>query len=118
RHAVDLGADIVEAFGVIAHGGADAGRRAVLAERRAQRKTPFAGGDAGFGAGDRWRHDVAAGFRRFAYSVERRGARLGIARVAPGGESLDLSGLRFGRYGDDGFGGIGQRRRFGLDEAV
>ena len=93
RHAVDLGADVVEAFGVVAHGGADAGRRAVFAERRAQRKAPFAGGDAGFGAGDRRRHDVAAAFRRLAQIVERRRDRLGVARVAPGREPRDLLGL-------------------------
>ncbi len=66
RHPVDLGADVVEAFGVVAHGGADAGRRAVFAERGAQRKAPFAGGDAGFGAVDRGRHDVVAALCRAA----------------------------------------------------
>ena len=60
RHAVDIGANVVEAVDVVAHGAADAGRRAVFAERLAQRPAPFAGGDAGFGAGDRGRHDVGA----------------------------------------------------------
>ena len=63
RDAIDLGADVVEAADVVAHGVADAGRRAVFAERLAQRPAPFAGGDAGFGAGDRGRHDVGAAGR-------------------------------------------------------
>ena len=42
------------------HGAADAGRRAIFAEDAAQRRAPFAGGDAGLGAGDRRLHDVAA----------------------------------------------------------
>ena len=52
RYAVDLGTKVVKALGIVAHGGADAGRRPVFAERRAQRKAPLAGGDAGFGAVD------------------------------------------------------------------
>ena len=46
RYPVDRGADVVEPFGVVADGGADAGRRTVFAERGAQRKAPLAGGDA------------------------------------------------------------------------
>ena len=38
----------------------DAGGGAVLAEHLAQALAPLAGGDAGMGAGDRGRHDVAA----------------------------------------------------------
>jgi len=37
RHAVDLRAQVVEAYGLVAHGLPDAGRRAVLAEALAQR---------------------------------------------------------------------------------
>ena len=101
RHAVDFGADVVEALGIVAHGGADAGRRAVFAEGGAQRKAPFAGGDAGFGAGDRGRHDVAAGLRRLAQRIERGGDRLAVARGAPGREPRDLVGLGFRRHGED-----------------
>ena len=57
-------------------------------------------------------------FAALRKAFERRGDGLRVARVAPGGEPLDLPGLRFRRHGDDRFGGIRQRRRFGLDEAV
>src|SRR5579872_6016520 len=59
RHAVDVGADVVEAADVVAHGAADAGRCPVFAEGSPQRPTPFAGGHAGFGAGDGGGHDIA-----------------------------------------------------------
>src|SRR5438552_11523866 len=55
RDAVDVGAQIVEAHGLVARRTADAGRRAVLAEALAQGKAPFAGRDAGLGAVDRCR---------------------------------------------------------------
>src|SRR5262245_13409820 len=32
RHAVDLGADVIESLGVVTHGGADPGRRPIFAE--------------------------------------------------------------------------------------
>src|SRR6202044_943072 len=41
-----------------------------------------------------------------------------LAGRARGGEPLDLPGLRFRRHGDDGLGGVRQRRRLCFDEAV
>src|SRR5690348_814041 len=79
RDAVDIGADVVQTGDVVAHGAADAGRRAVFAEGLAQGPAPFAGRDAGLRAGDRGRHDVAAALRR---ALERRERRLDRARVA------------------------------------
>src|ERR1051325_8018654 len=69
RHPVDLPADVVETVDVVTHRIADAGRRSVFAERLPQRPAPFTGGDAGFRAVDRRRHDVVAGRRR---ALERR----------------------------------------------
>ena len=54
RDAVDVGAQLVEADGLVARGAADAGGRAKLAEAFTQGEAPFAGRDAGFGAGHRW----------------------------------------------------------------
>ena len=90
RHALDVGADLVEACRPSVRAArADAGRRAILAEHLAQRRAPFAGGDAGLGAGDRGRHDVARlpcrGLRR---SLERGATGLGVARRAPGLQPL------------------------------
>ena len=61
---------------------ADAGRRAVFAERLAQRKAPFAGGDAGFGAGDRGRHDVAAACAAACASSSSAAATAALSRAA------------------------------------
>ena len=118
RHAVDVGAQVVEAHGLVARRAADAGRRAILAEAFTQREAPFAGGDAGFGAGDRGRHDVAVLLRGRAQLLQRRRDRLLIARGAPGLEPLDLLGLGLRRHGEDGVGSAGERRRLALDEAV
>ena len=52
RNAVDLGANLIKPFGVVAHRGAHSGRRAIFAEGGTQRGAPFAGGDAGLRAGD------------------------------------------------------------------
>ena len=41
RHAVDIGADVVEAVDVVAHGAADAGRRAVFAEAPRAASSPI-----------------------------------------------------------------------------
>ena len=49
---------------------------------------------------------------------ERRGDGLVVARGAPGFEPRDLPGLGLLRYGEDRLGGVGERRRLGLDEAV
>src|SRR6185503_21100450 len=53
RDAIDAGANVVKSTDVVAHRLTDTGRRAVFPEGFAQRPAPFAGGDAGFGAGDR-----------------------------------------------------------------
>src|SRR5580700_7783707 len=93
RHAVDLAADVVEPFDVVAHGLADASRRAVFAERLAKRPAPLAGGNAGLGARDRRRHDVApAGGRAFEFGQRRLDLRV-IALRAPGFEPRDLASL-------------------------
>ena len=118
RHAIDVGADVVEPVHVVAHGAADAGRRAVFAERLAQRPAPFAGGDAGLGAGDRGRHDVAVLLRRGAELLERGGDRLGVAGRPPRLETLDLLGLDFRRHRQDRAFAGRQRRDFGRRELV
>ena len=56
--------------------------------------------------------------RRLAQFRKRRGDRIGVARRAPGIEPLDLIGLGFLRNGENRIGGIGQRRRLGLDETI
>src|SRR5262249_41965316 len=101
RDAVDVGADLVEALGIVAHGAADAGRRADFADRFAQREAPFAGGDAGLGAGDRGRHDVAVLARGALELGQRMGDGLFVAGGAPSLEPLDLLGFRLFRYGED-----------------
>ena len=110
RNAIDVGANVVEAADVVAHRLADAGRRAVFAEGFAQGPAPFAGGDAGFGAGDRRRHDVGAAGRGALEVSQRRRDRAGVARRAPGLQPLDLIDL--GLLGDrhDRFDAAGQRR--------
>src|SRR5689334_22144477 len=67
--------------------------RTILAKDRAQARAPFAGGDAGLGAGDRRLHDVApvAGCRR-----QRLQSAPHLIRVAAGPpctQPSDLSGL-------------------------
>src|SRR5215468_2380451 len=93
RHAVDVGAQVVEAHRLVARRTSDAGGRAVLAEAFAERKAPFAGGDAGFGAVNRGRHDVAIFSCRGAQLLESRRDRLLVAGAAPCLEALDLLGL-------------------------
>src|SRR6185295_1581228 len=93
RDAVDLGADGVEAGDVVTRRIADAGRRAVFAERLAQRPAPFAGGDAGLGAFDRGRHDVLIAGGGALEVLQRGGHGTLVARGAPGLEPLDLVAL-------------------------
>ena len=85
---LDRRADLGEIARGRGRGLADAGRRAVLAEHLAQRRAPFAGGDAGLGGGDRGRHDVVARPRAAACSVgegaPRRRPRRG-PRARPSG---------------------------------
>ena len=116
--ALDLGANVIEPFGVVAHCGADAGRRAIFAERSAQRGAPFAGGHAGFGAGDRGRHDVGAALRRAAQSIKRRGNRLPVALLSPCFEARHLIGFGFRRDGQHRAGGGSERRWLGFGETV
>ena len=114
RNAVDVGANIVEPADVVAHGAADAGRRAVFAERLAQRPAPFAGGDAGFGAGDGGRHDVAAARGGALERVERGLDRGIVALRAPGFQLLDLSALGVFRHRHDRLDAASERRRLAL----
>src|SRR5262249_54085522 len=118
RHAVDLGAQVVESGRVVAHAAADAGRRAILAEAVAQYRAPFAGGDAGLRAGDRGRHDVVARARGAGGLGARRLHRLVVARRAPGLEPCDLLGLDVIRHREDRVLAGGERRLLALDEAV
>ena len=100
-YPVDVGADVVEPADVVAHGAADAGRRAVFAERFAQRPAPFAGGDAGLGAGDRgWHYIAAAGGGAFQFA-ERRRNRVFVARRTPGDQPLELVAFGILRHRHD-----------------
>src|SRR5262249_23301958 len=118
RHAVDVGAQIIEPDGLVARRPPDAGGSAVLAETFAQREAPLAGGHAGFGAGHRSEHDVAVLARRRTQLLEGRRPGLLVAARTPGLEPLDLLGLGLWRDGDDRVGGAGERRRLALDEAI
>src|SRR5262249_28596537 len=118
RDAVHFGADIVEAGDVVARGGADAGRRAVFAERLAQRPAPFASGDAGLGAFDRGRHDVAGAAGCIPGILERGRAGTRVARGAPRGEPLDLLALSLLGHGDDRLGAARKRRWFAFQVLV
>ena len=113
-------ADVVEPVDVVAHGTADPGRRAVFAERLAQRPAPFAGGDAGLGAGDRGRHDVAWPAVAARLSSFERGLHTALSSRAARQalQPLDLVALGFRRHGQDGFDAAGQRRRLGFEELV
>src|SRR5207247_1961864 len=71
RYALDLGTHAVEAIARMRRRARHTGRRAVLAENFAQRRAPFPGGDPGFGAFDRGRHDVAALLRGASEGIER-----------------------------------------------
>ena len=100
---------------VVAHGAADAGRRAVFAEGLAQRPAPFAGGDAGFGAGDGGRHDVgAAGGGAFQFG-ERVVDRRVVALRAPGFQPFDLAALGVFRHRHDRLDAAGERRGLALE---
>src|SRR6185437_12898339 len=114
RHAVDVGADVVEAGDVVAHGAADAGWRAVFAKGLAQRPAPFAGGDAGLRAVDRGRHDIAAALCSALQGRERILHRARVALRAPGFQPLDLVALSAVGHGEDRLDAAGQRRRLGL----
>src|SRR5262245_57307576 len=59
RNAIDIGTNVIEAGDVVAHCTANPGGGAVFAEGFAQGPPPFARGNAGFGAGNRGRHDIA-----------------------------------------------------------
>src|SRR5262249_9503322 len=110
RHALDFGAQVVETDGLVARRAPDTRRRAVLAKALAQGETPFAGGDAGFGADDRSGHDVAIFSGRSAQLLERcRDCPL-VARAAPGLETLDLLGFRLWRDRHDGINRARERR--------
>ncbi len=93
RHRVDLPPRDFEAAVGDAGGTRDTGRRTILAEHAAQRVRPFAGGDAGLGAGDRGRHDVAV----FLGGGDQLGKgclhRSTITIGAPGVQPLDLAAL-------------------------
>ncbi len=58
----------------------------------------------------------SAAARRNSFNDARD--RLGVALRAPSLELFDLGGFGFRRDGEDRVGGVGQRRRFGFDEAV
>ena len=115
---LDRGPDLGEVAG--GRGGrlADAGRGAVLAEDRAHRGAPLAGGDAGLGGGDRGRHDVLARPAAASQRGEGRLDRGGVAAGAPGRQAGDLLGLDRGVDDHDAAVAGGQRRRLGLGEAV
>src|SRR5215469_13693692 len=68
----------------------DAGRRTVIAEDGAQASGPFAGGDAGAGAGDRRLHDVPPLAHRRLERGEALARRFAIASVAPRFQARDL----------------------------
>src|SRR5215831_9540400 len=110
RHSLDFGAQVVEADGFVARRTPHASRRAILAEALTQGKTPFAGGDAGFGADDRGGHDVAIFSGRSAQLLERCRDRPLVARAAPGLEALDLLGFRLWRDRHDGINRACERR--------
>ena len=94
---------------------ADAGRRAVGAERLAQRARPLAGRHARAGGGDRGRHDVLVA-RRHAAQLLQRGRHV-AARGAPALELVARLLLdRRVDHQDPAVGG--QRRRLGLLVAV
>ena len=100
-------------------GTGDAGGRAVLAEHLAQGLRPLAGGDAGMGAGDRGRHDVAAFLGGGLELGQGAGDGLGVAGGAVRLQALDLLGL--GARVDGQEAAIlagGQRRGCGLGVAV
>src|SRR5262249_14552623 len=118
RDAVDIGAQVVETDGLVARRASDAGGCAVFTEAFAQRKAPFARGDAGLGTDDGGRHDVAVLARRGAQFLERRRHRLLVAAGAPRLETLDLRGLGLGRHGEDGVGRAGERRGLALHETI
>src|SRR5262249_58233969 len=115
---VEVGAQVVEADRVVARRAPDAVGRAVLAEAFAQREAPFAGGDAGYGALDRGRHDVAVFSGRAAQFLESRRDRLLIAGGAPGLEAFDLLGLRLRRDRDDRVGRAREWRWLALHESI
>ena len=91
--ALDLVAQLVERVVRAADGGglADAGRRAVLAERVAQRLRPLAGRHARAGGRDRRGHDVLVRLRRDARELGERGVDGGLVALgAPALERLAL----------------------------
>ena len=87
-------------------------------KRLTQRPAPFAGGDAGFGAGDRGRHDVGGACGGALEIGQRRRDRLGVARCAPGFQPLDLVGFGLRRDRHDRLDAAGQRRRLGFQVFV
>ena len=113
-----LGAHLVEPAGIVARRAADAGRRAIFAERLAQCLAPFAGGDAGFRRCDRCGHDVAAFGRSGAQVLQRGRDGFRVALRAPCVKARDLLGLDLVRHGEDRAFAGRKRRSLGFDEAV
>ena len=100
-------------------GTAHAGGGAILAIDLAQRGGPFAGGDAGMGAGDGRLHDVAAVARGGFERGQAGGRGLAVAGIAPGLEASDLRPLRLGIEGEEAaIRSGGQRRGRALGEAI
>src|SRR5262249_59350488 len=90
---VDFATQLIEPHGLVAHGLADAGGRAVFTEAFAQGKTPFARRDAGLRAIDPCPHDLAVLARGGTQFIERRSDGFGVALTAPRFDPLDLLGL-------------------------
>src|SRR5579883_1506369 len=118
RHRLDLATSRFEATVGDADRPRHPGRRAVLAEHRAQGLGPFAGRDARLGAGDRGRHDVAVFLGGHGEFCEGRLHRAGVAFGAPGVEALDLLALDRSVDGQDRAFAGAERRWLALGEGV
>src|SRR5690554_5759588 len=109
RNGIHHLAHAVEIARRIARGMRHAGRRAILAIDVAQRRTPFACGDARFRTGNGWLHDVAAILCRGAQISKGGFHRLTVARLAPLLQRRDL--LRLDTLIDDMNGASTSRER-------
>src|SRR5262249_52168487 len=118
RHALNLSPQIVDALAVVARRARNAGRSAVFAEPLAQHFAPFAGGHAGFGAGDRRLHYIAARLRGTPQVGKRGLHRRSVPRGAPRPQAGDLVGLDLGRHRENGALLGLKRRRLGFGEAI
>ena len=102
----------------MADGGADAGRRAVLAEHLAQTSGPLAGGAAGVGQRDRGRHDVRRSTRRPGAARRARASTASASRLDRQACTSAISSASTVRVDLQDRLLAAERRRRGLGEAV